>query len=340
MKRLACCLAVGLAGFLFASAAFAQRDTISAHPGVVSFVEGTVDRNGRPLRQPLNRDAALISNDTLSTAHDGKAEILLAPGAFFRIGGDSQVRMISPSLLHTQLEVLSGEAMLEVADLVKGNDVQILDRSASITVFKPGLYRFTGGARAAVAVLQGRADVAIGTEKTSLSKNRQAELESPLKSRRFSADHADDLYVWSNVRSGYNAADTYSAARQAYSGYGGNSFSYANTGFYDSGWAWNGMWNSWAWLPGTGAFFSPFGWGFYSPYYAAFAPIAYIPVVVRPGTVVTGPGTGTHPKPIPVQPVASTSSGATAAPARSAASSPSFSSGARSSGASGGGRRR
>jgi len=41
-------------------------------------------------------------------ATGGKAEILLTPGAFLRVGGDSAVKMISPGLTNTQVEVQRG----------------------------------------------------------------------------------------------------------------------------------------------------------------------------------------------------------------------------------------
>ena len=69
----------------------------------------------------------LNANDTLST-DSGKAEVLLTPGVFLRIGENSQIRMISPSLTNTQVEVTKGEAMLEVADFLKDNNIEILAR--------------------------------------------------------------------------------------------------------------------------------------------------------------------------------------------------------------------
>ena len=48
---------------------------------------------------------------------DGKAEILLTPGVYLRLGSDSSVKMISNSLANTEVTVSQGEAMVEVDEI-------------------------------------------------------------------------------------------------------------------------------------------------------------------------------------------------------------------------------
>ena len=52
-------------------------------------------------------------------------------------------------------------------------------------------------------------------------------------------------------------------ARQYYAG---------GPGWYGPGWYWDPWFWSYTWLPGDGIFYSPFGWGFYSPWYVGYAP--------------------------------------------------------------------
>ena len=88
----------------FASAAFGiflnslcaspQSYTISAKPGVVNYIEGTAYLNDTKLSELANRNTIMSAGDTLST-DSGKAEVLLAPGVFLRIGEQSEIRMIS-----------------------------------------------------------------------------------------------------------------------------------------------------------------------------------------------------------------------------------------------------
>ncbi|HEX4167796.1 MAG TPA: hypothetical protein VHZ55_20215, partial [Bryobacteraceae bacterium] len=87
------------------------------------------------------------------------------------------------------------------------------------------------------------------------------------------------LYAWSNVRAEYNAASSFQAAKDVdLSSYGGAWGGYGFSGFANPGWMWNGGMNSWAWLPGNAAFFSPFGYGFYGPGLVAYAPVVYAPI--------------------------------------------------------------
>ena len=77
-----------------------------------------------------------------------------------------------------------------------------------------------------------------------------------LKPQRFNKDQAeaDQLYKWSSLRSDYLGEANLTLAED-YAGY---------PGFYP-GWYWAGY--GYTWLPGDGLFWSPFGYGFYSPFY-------------------------------------------------------------------------
>jgi hypothetical protein len=255
---------------LTATLALPQAYTISAKPGVVNYVEGTTSLNGHPVSPGELRSAALNAGDVLSV-DAGKAEVLLTPGVFLRLGSNSQVHMISPSLIDTQLELQRGEAMIEVDQIVKDCRVSVLNHGASILIEKEGLYRLSADDAPRVAVIDGKAQIYFGDKKLDLGRGREVVLSEMLKPEKFDRKKEDDLYAWSNVRSEYNATVSYQAARSApASGYG-----YGYTG---GGWLWNSGLSSWAWLPGDGAFFSPFGWGFFSPGAVGYAPVIAVPV--------------------------------------------------------------
>jgi hypothetical protein len=295
MKR-QCHIPVRVFAWLFVAAlcAMPQAGTISARPGVVNYIEGTTYINGARLSPKANAKTFLSANDTLST-ESGKAEILLTPGVFLRVAGDSEVRMISPSLTRTQVEVAKGEAMVEVAQLVKENDIEVLDHGTDIRLQKIGLYRFTADNPPVAETIEGKARVELGDKTVELSKGRKLILAENAKPQKFDEkqqDNSDDLFAWSKVRDQYDAAASFAAAREVqvnnsfFGGAWGNGFG--------PGWFWNSGWNSWAWLPGTGAFFSPFGYGFFSPGYVAYAPVIYSSVYGRPGSVVV-PVNPNHP---------------------------------------------
>jgi hypothetical protein len=270
--------------------ALPQAYTISAKPGAVSYIEGNVSVNGVTVASSDLRSLFLAANDRLFT-EVGKAEVLLAPGVFLRVGDNSQVRMISPSLVDAQIELVSGEAMIELDQFVAGSSTSVMDHGSLTVLQKTGLYRFTADAEPTVGVLEGKADVNFGAKKIELGKNKQALLTDELGVSKLDLNKTDDLYAWSNVRAQYDAAVSYQGAKSAYNGGGyGYSAAYPTPGLY-----WNNPYNSWMWMPGNGAFYSPFGWGFYGPGLVAYAPIVgygygygggYLPVVTKAPVVV------------------------------------------------------
>jgi hypothetical protein len=282
--------------------ALPQAYTVSARPGAVNYIEGNAFIDGRPVSEKTLGQTFLNANDTLST-DIGKAEIALTPGVWLRIGNNSEVRLVSPSLTDTQVQLDRGEAMVEVAQLVKDNRLQILDQGGTTTLEKTGLYKFTADNPPSAAVIEGKADVVYGDHKIDLGKGRETVIAANLKSEKFNTKQEDDLYAWSNVRSEYDAAASYQTARNiTINNYGGFSpFGYYGWDYgwgFSPGWYFNGLWDTWAWMPGfDGAFFSPFGWGFYGPGMIAYAPVVYTPV--RGGGV---PGGRARAAAVPVNP--------------------------------------
>lgn len=206
----------------------------------------------------------LNPNQTLSTTN-GRAEVLLTPGVFLRIGDNSAVRMVSPDLVNTQVALERGEAMLEVDQLVKDNHISVLDGRATITVQETGLYRLMAGPQPSAAVYDGRLLVRQDDHQIELKKGHQTELAGVLKAQRFDRKQEDALYAWSNVRSQYDSQASYQLAKNVYvSNYYGGPW-----GMWSPGWYWGGG-LGWAWLPYDGAFYSPFGWGFFGPGYVPY----------------------------------------------------------------------
>jgi hypothetical protein len=221
----------------------------------VNYVEGQVSLDGRSLDNKSVGSAQLGPNQVLTTGQ-GKAEILLTPGAFLRIGNNSSVQMISPDLINTQVEVQHGEAMLEVTAVYAGNNLSIREDGGLTRITKRGLYDFNADNRT-VAVYDGEAQVWKNDQHLKLKKGKEALLDAPkLRASKFDRNAPDQLYAWSKVRSEYEAqASTQYATYVA--GYGWP--------WWGAGWYWNPYWDMWGFVPGAGLMYSPFGWGFYSP---------------------------------------------------------------------------
>jgi hypothetical protein len=126
-------------------------------------------------------------------------------------------------------------------------------------------------------------------------------LGDQLKQQKFDTKKEDELFAWSNVRSESDAASSYQTAstvsNMGFNSYGGNfgGFSPFGNSLVGPGWYWNSGFNSYAWLPGSGAFFSPFGYGFYGAGLVGYAPVIRVPVGGGGGPVRTVPVNANNP---------------------------------------------
>ena len=223
-----------------------------ARPGVINYIEGSALLAGEPVTQQSVGTVSLDPGQVLSTTR-GKAEVLLTPGIYLRLDGNSAVKMVSPDLTLTQLELEQGRAAVEVDEIHPENDVQIIEAGVPTQLLKTGLYEFNANDDVAT-VLKGQAAAQVAPNKWDVIKegHQLALSDGPrVKSQHFDQDAAkDDLYNWSNLRSEYLSEEN-----GQLSGY------YASAG-YAPGW----YWDPWAYgytFIGPYPFYSPFGWGFY-----------------------------------------------------------------------------
>ncbi len=242
----------------------------NAHPpqvGSVNFVEGQASIDGQPLTTNSVGSVNLEKGQTLTT-QAGKVEVLLTPGVFLRVGDNSAVKMISPDLANTEAEVDKGEAMVEVTDISKNNRIRIDENGANAQLLKKGLYDFDV-ARNRIRVFSGKAEVYARNSSVGVGGDHQVNLDTggKLKSQGFdSKQYADELYRWSGLRAGYLAEAGADQARLYVNG---------GPGWAGTGWYWDPWFGSYTFIPGDGIFYSPFGWGFYSPFAVWGSPYFY-----------------------------------------------------------------
>ena len=113
---------------------------VAAHPGMLNYVEGHANINGQEVTSKDVGMADVVQGQVLATA-TGKAEILLTPGVFLRLGDNSAVRFDSAGLTNTSVELLQGKALVEATDLKEQNHIRIADRGTVTTLEKNGLYQ-------------------------------------------------------------------------------------------------------------------------------------------------------------------------------------------------------
>ena len=283
-------LAVGLSlGVLVAGSACAQT-VISSHSGVVQYVEGRAYLGDKPVEPKFGQFPDIKENQEFRT-EEGRAEILLTPGVFLRLGENSSIRMISTRLTDTRVEVLSGSAMIEGNEIPKDNAIELIFKKDSIRVMKQGLYRLdTEPAR--FQVFEGEAVITDPSGQLTLKGGKQTNLAGVLMAENFDrkADDQDALYRWSDRRASYvaqanvvsasAAGNSYTGSGYTGSGFGGYGFSNLGLGYggfgynpaFLGGWAFNPFFGMYTYMPYSGFGYSPFGYTYYSPYTVGYAP--------------------------------------------------------------------
>ena len=243
------------------ASAFAQYAN-PASPGTINYVEGSASIEGRQLSSKSVGQTTMQAGEYLATS-DGKVEVLLTPGIFLRLGKDTTIQMVSPALTQTEIKVEHGRADVEVDQIFEQNRILIDQSRGQTQILKRGLYSFNADT-ATVRVLDGEALVFPGGNYQSEVKpikvkddHELALASGQLKPQKFDKDQSqDDLYKWSTLRSQYLGQANQTLASD-----------YEGSSDFNPGWYWAGGPYGYTWLPGSGLFWNPFGYGFYSPYY-------------------------------------------------------------------------
>jgi FecR protein len=264
MRLLAASLAIGV---LLSGSAFAQY-MISAHSGVVQSVDGRAYLEDQPIQPKFGQFPDIKENQKFRT-EEGRAEILLTPGVFLRMGENSSIQMVSNKLTDTRVEVLSGSVMVECDDVQKNdskdNVVMLLYKGNTMLLVKHGLYRVdTDPAR--FQVYDGEAIVKGDSGQATLRSGKETALNGVLMAENFDKKAVDDLYLWSSQRSSYLAKASASSATSLHNSLSGGGY---------SPWQYNSIFGMFTYVPYGGMAYSPFGWGFYSPYSVLGSPYYY-----------------------------------------------------------------
>ncbi|MEO6802423.1 MAG: hypothetical protein ABI197_04150 [Granulicella sp.] len=241
-------------------------------PGTVNYVEGQASIEGRQLSPKSVGHEELRPGQYLATGN-GKAELLLTPGVFLRLDSNTTVKMISPELTRTEVEVSQGRVSLEVNQIYKQNNLLINMANEQTHILKNGLYEFDA-TNHTVRTFNGEAEVFASltpqpNEKPIKVKGGKelallGEATKPVSFNKNQYKESDALYNWSSLRSAYLGEGNIDLAS-----------SYAGSSGFAPGWFWNQSAYSYTWLPGDGLYWSPFGYGFYSPYYLYGGGVVY-----------------------------------------------------------------
>jgi hypothetical protein len=250
-----------VAGMFLAAVSTPVWADTPARPGTLNYVEGQAAMGGQSL-DAKSVGTELGEGQSITTLN-GKAEILLTPGVFLRLGPNTSATIVKASLTDTEVQLNQGHAMIEADQVFPANHLRVTQGPFAIDLQKRGLYDFDA-AENQVRVFDGEAVATNGSHRIELKGGHELNVATgDMKAHGYDKKAFEgDLYNWSSLRSSYLAEANITAARTYVSG----------PGFWGAGWYWNSWYGAYTFIPADGFFYAPFGWGFYSPWFVYRAP--------------------------------------------------------------------
>ena len=199
-----------VAGLCLSSTAAYGQAVISTHAGVVHYFEGAVTVAGQPLEAHLGKFATIPEGAELRT-EKGRAEILLTPGVFLRVGENSAIRMQANALSNTRVELLAGSAVVDSSEPDDGTSVTMIVQGWNVHQQEKGSYRIDYEPPR-LQVTDGTAEASTGG--TAPMKIAQG-MELPLRHSAVAqpaAEPHDELNQWAEGRNEAITADNAVAA--------------------------------------------------------------------------------------------------------------------------------
>ena len=120
-----------------------EKFVISAKAGGINAISGQASVHSRGGEwQQLSITDDLNAGDRVRTAYDGRVEILLNPGSYLRVGGNSEIELSNNSLDNLEVRLMRGTAIVEAtgADGLELN-INISTPHTKIAIVRHGLYR-------------------------------------------------------------------------------------------------------------------------------------------------------------------------------------------------------
>lgn len=248
------------------------QSVTSAHSGTLHYFDGDVSIDGAAVQAKTGRFDEIKEQSVLRTGQ-GRAEVLLTPGVFLRVGENSAIRMLDNRLLSTRVEILSGNVIVESDDpqmSIKNSPVTMIYKDYEIHLLKHGLVEI-GSDPAQMKVYNGEAQVLAGENRATVGEGRMPFFSAALTTEKFNDKVGDDLYLWARDRSQTISAANMSSARTIGTGSAGcNGSSFVSNcapggGGWNGGWYYNPYFDMYTYVPLAGTMMNPWGYGFYSP---------------------------------------------------------------------------
>jgi len=183
------------------------QSVISTHSGVIHFFEGTVYLGDQALESHLGKFPSVPLGAELRTS-EGRAEVLLTPGVFLRMGERSAIRMVANALTDTQVELRTGSAIVDSGEPNSGTSVTLIYKDWRVHFLQKGVYRIESDPPRLV-IRQGEAEVFAGAtgQPIAVEHGMSLPFASVLVPEQSSEQSRDSLGDWANGRSESISAD-------------------------------------------------------------------------------------------------------------------------------------
>ncbi len=286
-------LALALFATCAAMARAQARDSrlVSARAGAVNLTSGdvTVRRAGQKSWQTLLRTDDLRDGDAVRTGSDGRAEILLNPGSYLRLGEDTEFEMTDTSLNTLRLKVARGSALIE-ASIPEGGSSQavmpepptktttVIEAAARYTdafvilidtpktqalIVRSGVYRINVAADGSTELFVRSGRALVGRDAVTVKEGKVATVarDGAVEVAKFDGKQKDELDLWGKKRAQeiarVNSQLPVRALNTAFANMGWDSFSW---GYNPSGlWYWDARASYYTYIPFVGCR-SPYGY--------------------------------------------------------------------------------
>jgi hypothetical protein len=255
------------------------QQVISAKAGLLHYFEGDVYDSEeyfvdhvayvKKTKIPQSRtEFVQLKTDQLFSTENGRAEILLAPGMFLRMGENCTIKFASVRLEDSHVLIPHNEErcvmVFDFLDMPKDTAFYFEYDDWLFSIYKKGVYHFSTNSpntNAVLRVLSGEVDTdQMEAFLGRLTKGESLVLREPeVELRKLEKNFSDEMTRWSKRRDGYLAAANVWAAKNVFERL--TEYSYRQSNF----WYWNPYFGMYTFVPGRNNLDCYWGFRFFNP---------------------------------------------------------------------------
>jgi len=146
---------------------------VATKAGLVNDVQGLT--NVKPATM-------IAANTPVRTGPTGFVELLLTPGAYLRLGANSEVALDSVELTNVAVHVNAGESVIEVVEINRQYPIRVTTGKTTVELADPGVFSFKDGT---ATVIEGKFST-VGDQPVSYKKGWEVSYTMNYRARRVS----------------------------------------------------------------------------------------------------------------------------------------------------------